>query len=724
MKTVHTIKNKKTSGYWLQAINKVSTSFNLASRDINTVMKLILKDLIKELGASAISVWTLEKPTDFMKIDASAGLEKEYIRYFNKTDRVRIGKGIVGKVMVERKTFYSMNIKREKHLDIPRWRKIMAEEGFTALVSAPMFIGKKIVGAFNVYYKKKGGAINIYQRQFIEIIANQIAVTIENIKNYETIEANEKKLLEQIERVLYLQKITDSLALGFYESVENSLKPFTNYIIKLLGADAIAVFRFDKEQDKLFLEAAYGISERHRRFLEGNPFLKGQGSLIGLSILEKKAKWTPKIFVDERAAKPLRILMSVEEKTSLGVFPLKPRGEITGVLTIFYKYRHDFSKEEIGIFSMLADYIGIALMNIRIFNSLAAEKQKLGSMIHSLYDGLIVYDMENRIMGFNARAETFFSVRSQEVIGKHAEALSGDKNIFLENIRTISALSLKNFENTDLTVTSPENKVFRITLVPLRDEEAGQIGSMRIIHDITREKEVELLENNFISVAGHQMRTPLTALKWILLAFLQKELGEFNKKQESEITKAFKSTTRLINIVESLLDITKLEEGRFTSIQVNMDIYSIIEKATELSLSVIKESGRKINFIIDEPPRIPIIATGDPSKIQMALQNIIDNAIKYTNEGSIRVSLEKKEKTALISVIDTGIGIPAAEQKFIFTKFYRAPNAIKHIPEGSGLGLSIAREIIFQNKGKIWLTSELNKGTSFFIELPLASTKN
>src|SRR3990167_1998236 len=242
MKTVHTIKNKKTSGYWLQAINKVSTSFNLASRDINTVMKLILKDLIKELGASAISVWTLEKPTDFMKI------------------------------------------KREKHLDIPRWRKIMAEEGFTALVSAPMFIGKKIVGAFNVYYKKKGGAINIYQRQFIEIIANQIAVTIENIKNYETIEANEKKLLEQIERVLYLQKITDSLALGFYESVENSLKPFTNYIIKLLGADAIAVFRFDKEQDKLFLEAAYGISERHRRFLEGNPFLKGQGSLIGLSI--------------------------------------------------------------------------------------------------------------------------------------------------------------------------------------------------------------------------------------------------------------------------------------------------------------------------------------------------------------------------------------------------------------------------------------------------------
>ena len=282
MKTVHTIKNKKTSGYWLQAINKVSTSFNLASRDINTVMKLILKDLIKELGASAISVWTLEKPTDFMKIDASAGLEKEYIRYFNKTDRVRIGKGIVGKVMVERKTFYSMNIKREKHLDIPRWRKIMAEEGFTALVSAPMFIGKKIVGAFNVYYKKKGGAINIYQRQFIEIIANQIAVTIENIKNYETIEANEKKLLEQIERVLYLQKITDSLALGFYESVENSLKPFTNYIIKLLGADAIAVFRFDKEQDKLFLEAAYGISERHRRFLEGNPFLKGQGSLIGL----------------------------------------------------------------------------------------------------------------------------------------------------------------------------------------------------------------------------------------------------------------------------------------------------------------------------------------------------------------------------------------------------------------------------------------------------------
>jgi len=168
-KTLVKKKTKKEAEYWLNSINRISTSFNLASRDLQTILKTLVKQLIKELGASGVAIWTVEEKTNFMRIEASAGLSDGYIRYFNHTDRIRVGKGLVGKVMSERKTLYSLDPADEEIIDVRRWRKIMTEEGLTGTVSAPMFVGQKIVGAFSVYYRTKIEALDPFQLQFMSL---------------------------------------------------------------------------------------------------------------------------------------------------------------------------------------------------------------------------------------------------------------------------------------------------------------------------------------------------------------------------------------------------------------------------------------------------------------------------------------------------------------------------------------------------------------------------
>src|SRR3989344_1212672 len=120
---------KKSPAYWLKAVNNLSTSFNLESREIDLVLDLLLKKLIKELGATALAVWTVEENTNFMRIEASAGLNSEFLRYFNRTDRVKVGRGFVGRVMSRRKTSFTMDISKNSKLTIPRWQEFVYMQG-------------------------------------------------------------------------------------------------------------------------------------------------------------------------------------------------------------------------------------------------------------------------------------------------------------------------------------------------------------------------------------------------------------------------------------------------------------------------------------------------------------------------------------------------------------------------------------------------------------------
>ncbi len=239
-------------------------------------------------------------------------------------------------------------------------------------------------------------------------------------------------------------------------------------------------------------------------------------------------------------------------------------------------------------------------------------------------------------------------------------------------------------------------------------------------------KRLQMLEqakSKFVSVTTHQLRTPLAAIKWTFHMVLQEGLGKINPEQKEFLQKGFDSTQRIISIVNDLLNIDYIEANK-------LDYHFIPIKLDELIEGLIFEftnhaESKKIKLNFLKPNKIPPEVNADPIKISMVLENLVDNAIKYTSPGgSVSVELNddklnSAEATLEVKVIDSGIGIPPTEQEKIFHRFFRASNAVKQSPDGSGLGLFISRDIIQKHGGQMWFESKEGKGTHFHFTLPI-----
>ncbi len=238
---------------------------------------------------------------------------------------------------------------------------------------------------------------------------------------------------------------------------------------------------------------------------------------------------------------------------------------------------------------------------------------------------------------------------------------------------------------------------------------------------------LEEAKSKFISVTTHQLRTPLAAVKWTLDMAAKGQLGTVTDEQKKYLLQGLISTERVISIVNDLLKVDSVDTKKEDYVFVPTDLVELISNLIFEFTS--QATLKKINFVFLKPQNtIPLIEI-DPDKIRMVLENLIDNAVKYTAEGGkvvIKISderLNSVEGSLEIIVTDSGIGIPTSETGNIFKKFFRASNAIKNEPDGSGLGLFIARDIVEKHNGAIWFANQPNQGTAFSFTLPLHRKK-
>lgn len=230
------------------------------------------------------------------------------------------------------------------------------------------------------------------------------------------------------------------------------------------------------------------------------------------------------------------------------------------------------------------------------------------------------------------------------------------------------------------------------------------------------EEKIERLKTEFVSITAHQLRTPLSAIKWVLKMLLNEELGKITKEQREFLEKIYRSNERMISLINSLLNVTKIKEGKF----LYKPVLSQIDELTESIIEVFKDEikRKQIEFEFKKSKKLPKILI-DVEKIKLAIQNLIDNAIRYTlSGGKVIVSLKRIKGGVKFSVKDTGVGIPKDQQKRVFSKFFRGKNVMRLETEGSGLGLFITKNIVEAHGGKIWFKSEEREGTTFYFTLP------
>jgi PAS domain S-box-containing protein len=307
----------------------------------------------------------------------------------------------------------------------------------------------------------------------------------------------------------------------------------------------------------------------------------------------------------------------------------------------------------------------------------------------------------------------------QEVLGKNPSLWGGQmaKDFYVKMWHTLS-VEKKSFAGEIRNKRkNGESYEARSSISPILDDNGNIIYYVGVERDITKEKEIDRSKSEFVSLASHQLRTPLSAINWYSEMLLGGDAGALTDKQKDYTQEIYGSSKRMSNLVGALLNVSRIELGTFA-------VELKPTKITEIADSCIQEMGSKVkqkNQLIEKQyaPDIPVINV-DQNLMRIVFQNLISNSVKYTPDGGkIIVSVQKNDKDLEVKVQDNGYGIPAQQQNKIFRKFFRADNIIPVETDGTGLGLYIVKEVVEKAGGSVRFESEENKGTTFYINLPL-----
>jgi signal transduction histidine kinase len=344
------------------------------------------------------------------------------------------------------------------------------------------------------------------------------------------------------------------------------------------------------------------------------------------------------------------------------------------------------------------------------------------SIIAELNDAVIGYDPDFKITIFNAASERLFNLTSPEVLG-HSITLARARE---PKIRFLVQVIFPSLAPSVVLHSDPgvypqvadmhfDDVHLRVITNRILNEVGTVLGFTKVIHDRTREISILKSKSEFLTVAAHQLRTPLTAVNWSLEGLLSD--ATLSDSGRELVATGSLAAKKLLKIIEDLLDVAKLEEGKFGYHFEEGKFIEFLEKILLDEQAVASPYGIKIYF---DRPKEDVSFFFDKEKLALAITNLLDNAIKYNvPNGSITVTAAKMEKEPRVLVIikDTGLGIPPEAMDKLFTKFFRAENAIKFSTEGSGLGLYLVKNVISRHGGKIWVESELNRGTTFYFTL-------
>jgi signal transduction histidine kinase len=344
-------------------------------------------------------------------------------------------------------------------------------------------------------------------------------------------------------------------------------------------------------------------------------------------------------------------------------------------------------------------------------------------ILNNLDDAVVVYDERFTIRAMNPVAERLFTLSKNTIIGKtltpntaHDPSLTLITYILFPSVApSFTTLSEAGMwpERMILTIENPplelETTLHRVA------ESDGMYVFVKIVRNTTRERVLVESKSEFIRVAAHQLRTPLTAINWALHA-LQPVITERAPEVIETVVQAIETTERAVKTTNDLLDSARIEGGNITLSLALFDVADLVNSIAQEIIPFGKE--RSIRIAYEKPP-YPCMLNADKTLVGAAIANLIDNAVRYNvPNGTVSIAVSKDHGNISISVSDTGIGIPQKDSGRMFEKMYRASNAAQHEPNGSGLGLSITKTIVERHRGTITYISVPQRGTTFTMTFP------
>lgn len=370
----------------------------------------------------------------------------------------------------------------------------------------------------------------------------------------------------------------------------------------------------------------------------------------------------------------------------------------------------------------------------RLVSQLDTAEVKEQLMMSAIADAVVGVDQDLKIVLFNQAAENLTGWDLKSALGiqynsvfklKDAkdQDLTSQTDPFALSIRENKHISRDNFYMLD---KNNQKISLSISIAPTYDIRQQINGAVAVFHDISEQKAVQRERNEFVSTASHEMRTPVAAIEGYLSMAINPNLATVDERAKNFIDKAHNSALHLGKLFQDLLSVTKIEDKRLID---NRQVFNLSELITQIA-SEMEIIAKRKNLVLhthiggdDVKSQVVLAPTfqisADPDRLREVVTNLIDNAIKYTRTGNIDIYLSGNRQSVTVSIADTGGGISAEDQKHLFQKFYRVNNSMTREIGGTGLGLYIARSLIEMYGGRIWVESEVGKGSKFNFSLPL-----
>lgn len=492
------------------------------------------------------------------------------------------------------------------------------------------------------------------------------------------------KRLEELETLAGIGRTVTAML-----DVDEVLTSVVDAAVRLTGAEEGSLLLLDNESGQLHMRASKNFDEEFARTFR----LQVQDSLAGQVI----ASGNP-VVIDEGSPKKIKTSYLVH---SLIYVPLMVRGQIIGVLGVDNrKVGHTFSSQDMTVLNAMADYAAIAIENARLYQRSEDERRKLETVLTQTENGVLLVDPDNRLLLMNQAAQEAFGINGGSLLGRSV----------VETIDNPSLLSLLRTTGSTVRreeIEAPDGRIFNAMRTPIEG-----VGQAVVFNDITHLKELDRIKSEFVTTVSHDLRSPLTAI----LGYVEliERAGQVNEQQRDFIKRVQISVQQITNLVTDLLDLGRIESG-VDSTRESTPIAVLARYAVEGLRGTAETKG--VELAVDLPEGLPLIE-GDPIRLRQMIGNLLENAIKYTPEGGqVRLNADAEDGQVIMRVMDSGPGIPPADQPYLFDKFFRGSN-VKDGTPGTGLGLSIVKSIVDHHDGRIWVDSSMGEGSTFTVVLP------
>ncbi len=566
---------------------------------------------------------------------------------------------------------------------------MLQAEGISASAVFPLATRQQALGLVRLLYDQEGRGINDQEVELAQAIINIGAIGLEDAIHLEASRdrANQLQLLNEIGR-----EMTSSLDL------DAALEKAMRNAQRMLQVEACILFLLDEDGNKLVLKAS------------------GEGQVrirdVAIRLEEGIAGWVARnnqpLIVNDVRTNPL-YHSAIDAQTGLLTtcvlcVPLETRGETLGVIEAINHPRGGFNDDDKQMLSSVASWASISIDNANLFRQVAEERSRLETTLVETADAVVLTDRTGRIILVNKAAVQTFRISADIAVGRPAEEIFHSHP--LGELLMDDDISLP----VTLETTTPTERVLYTTISEVTD-----VGRVAVMQDITALKQIDRMRSQLLGTAAHDLKNPLNAIRLGADLLNDAELSEQQRKALNMMQRATDSMTNLITGLLETIRVESTTQVSFEPCQVN----DLIRRAIEDLRPLAEAKEHTVSY---EAPDEALLVMGDPNRLNSVMSNLLSNAVKFTPpDGNIDIEVQWDDESVMVEVSDDGPGISEDELPHVFEHFFRGRLTVDNPNspiEGTGLGLALAKTVIEQHGGRIWVRSPEGEGASFFFTLP------